>query len=127
MKKGSGTGRTLFLLAGLAAIVVLAYLLWQHHTGSVESPNWDQVHFGHSREAVLELMGEPAEETVEFRLGPRKGHEQIYADAEKSRAVVWLIYHGGPRCTAYGPPRALNTTRSSAARPITQVRRGPPW
>jgi len=96
MKKGSGTGRTLFLLAGLAAIVVLAYLLWQRYTDGVEYPEWDQVHFGHSREAVLELMGEPAEETVEFRLGPRKGHEQIYADAEKSLAVVWLIYHGGP-------------------------------
>ena len=99
MKKGSGTGRTLFLLAGLAAIVVLAYLVWQHYTGGVEYPEWDQVHFGHSREAVLERMGEPAEETVEFRLGPRKGHEQIYADAEKSGAVVWLIYHGGPRLT----------------------------
>lgn len=95
MTKGSGTGRTLLRLAGLVAIAVLAYLLWQHYTGSVEYPEWDQVHFGHSREAVLELLGEPAEETVEFPLGPRKGHEQIYAEAEKSRAVVWLIYHRG--------------------------------
>ncbi len=95
MTKGSGTVRALLRLAGLVAIAVLAYLAWQHYTGSVEYPEWDQVHFGHSREAVLELLGDPAEETVEFRLGPRKGHEQIYADAEKSGAQVWLVYHGG--------------------------------
>ena len=99
MKKGSGTGRTMLLLAGLVVIAVLAYLLWQHYTGVVAYPEWDQVHFGHSREAVLELLGEPAEETAAFRLGPRKGHEQIYADAEKSGAVVWLIYHRGPDLT----------------------------
>ncbi len=90
MKKG-GIGRTVLLGVGLAVIAVLAYLVWQHFTGGAEHPNWEKVHFGHSREQVLEQMGEPSDETPEFPLRSPKER----AEAGKSRAVTWLIYRRG--------------------------------
>jgi len=91
MKKGGSIVRTVFLLVGLAVIAVLAYLVWQRHRGGAEYPNWDNVHFGHSRQHVVELLGEPSDETAEFPLGG--GEER--AEAEKSGAVTWLIYRRG--------------------------------
>jgi len=90
MKKGR-IARTVFLLVGLAVIVGLAYLVWQRYAGGAQYPNWDKVHFGHSRQHVLELMGEPAEETAAFPLSSAKDR----AEAKERGVQVWLIYHGG--------------------------------
>jgi len=94
MRKGS-MARAVFLLVGLAAIAVLAYLVWQRYTGGAEHPNWDKVHFGHSREHVVELLGEPAEETAAFPLTSAADR----AEADRRGAVTWLIYRRGPGVT----------------------------
>jgi len=94
MKKG-GIARTVFLLVGLAVIVGLACLVWQRYAGGTDHPNWDKVHFGHSREHVVELLGEPAEETTAFPLSSEKDR----AEAEERGVQVWLIYRRGPGIT----------------------------
>jgi len=94
MKKGS-IGRIVFLLVGLAVIAVLAYLVWQRYAGGTDHPNWDKVHFGHSREQVVELMGQPAEETAAFPLSSAKDR----AEAEERGVQAWLIYRRGPGVT----------------------------
>lgn len=94
MKKG-GIARAVFLLVGLAVIAGLAYLVWQRYAGGTDHPNWDKVHFGHSREQVVELMGEPTEETAAFPLSSAKDR----AEAEERGVQGWLIYRRGPGVT----------------------------
>ena len=94
MKKGR-IARAVFLLVGLAVIAGLAYLVWQRYAGGTDHPNWDKVHFGHSREQVVELLGEPDEETAAFPLSSAKDR----AEAEERGVQVWLIYRRGPGVT----------------------------
>ena len=89
--------RAVFLVVGLAIIAVLAVLVWMQQTGREGPDNWDDVHFGHAREKVIELLGQPDDETDTF---PLPQHETIADEAAKAGAKAWLIYRTrfGPTC-----------------------------
>jgi len=81
----------------VAAVVVVAgaYVLGHWLTGLSAYPGWHKVRVGDTRERVLELMGPPREESLEFRLGQETGYQEQYAEAAASGASVWLIYEAG--------------------------------
>ncbi len=94
MKRGLRiAGGVVAALAGIAATcgALYAMILWASNgPGSA----FDRIEVGDSRERVVEVLGAPAEETAEFRLAQREGHEQAYAEARASGAETWLLYHG---------------------------------
>jgi len=93
------TARTVLLAIGLVAIAILAYLALERWGGYIAHPRWDQVRMGDARQQVVGLMGDPDEETDQFRLGPREDNERMYMAAEESGAKTWLLYRTGPNVT----------------------------
>jgi uncharacterized protein YxeA len=53
---------------------------------------YNKIEIGDTRQQVIDIMGEPNNESTEFHLWQERGYEKEYAEAEESNATTWLYY-----------------------------------
>ena len=90
----------LALLGFLAYVVVCiggaVFFQWTQNHGVEEfAHDFGSVEPGMSRAEVIELLGQPDQETAEFRLGQREGFEHEYERADRSDSTRYLLWYKG--------------------------------
>jgi len=100
-RKPVSNSRIVVLVLLIAALAVAIYFLWQSRTGGpAEQLRTIQVRTdqapGDTRERVLQLMGEPDDESDTF---PLFGESRLAGNAARTDAVTWLLWEGrGVKC-----------------------------
>jgi hypothetical protein len=91
-----------FVLVVLGAFSVLfvaldVYVRSMPHVKEVAefTDKFEKIHLGESKTKVIALLGEPHEQSLEFRLGQEKGFEEAYKRARKSNASYYLFWFRG--------------------------------
>ena len=84
----------------LSLIVLSLFLLWgliyTHSAGGLKFYiNYHRIGIGDSKDRVVDLLGVPNTNSVEFYLGQNVGYESKYSAAKKSNSVEYLIWNKG--------------------------------